>query len=85
MLEKKGNSDSDERMDLVDRFQEIFPEASLANLTADREFVASEWLAYLLIEPTMPFRFRIRQSDRISDGKNRLKATVIFAHLQPGH
>ncbi len=32
----------------------------------------------------MPFRFRIRQSDRISDGKNRRKDSVIFAHLQSG-
>jgi hypothetical protein len=32
MLPKKGNSNSDERMDLVDKFREIFPDAEIAYL-----------------------------------------------------
>lgn len=84
MLDKKGNSDTEERLDLLDRFLAIFPEAQVAYLTADREFVGSEWLSYLLLEPSLPFRFRIRESDKISDGKKRLRASVLFAHLQPG-
>lgn len=84
MLDKKGNSDTEERLDLLDRFLTIFPEVNLAYLTADRELVGSEWLSYLLIEPAVPFRFRIRESDKISDGKKRLRASVLFAHLQPG-
>ena len=39
MLEKKGNSDSEERMDLLDRFDKIFPDAQVAYLCGDREFV----------------------------------------------
>lgn len=35
MLEKKGNSNSDERMDLLDRFYSIFPDARVAYLTGD--------------------------------------------------
>jgi hypothetical protein len=84
MLEKKGNSSSDERMDLLDRFDQIFPHAQIAYLTGDREFVGQQWLTYLLIEPTISFRLRIRHSDKISDGKKRLRASVIFAHLKPG-
>ena len=33
MLDMKGNSNSDERMDLLDRFYEIFPDAKIAYLT----------------------------------------------------
>ncbi|MEO0688042.1 MAG: IS4 family transposase, partial [Cyanobacteria bacterium J06649_11] len=84
MLEKKGNSNGDERMDLLDRFDEIFPDAQIAYLTGDREFVGKRWLTYLLIEPTIPFRLRIRKSDRLSDGKKQLKASIVFAHLKPG-
>lgn len=84
MLHKKGNSDSDERMDLLDRFEEIFPDAQIAYLTGDREFIGQQWLSYLLIEPTIRFRLRIRESERIDDGKKQLRASIVFAHLQPG-
>ena len=51
MLEKKGNSNSDERMDLLDRFYQIFPNAEVAYLTGDREFIGKPWLSYLLTDP----------------------------------
>ena len=84
MLDKKGNSHSDERMDLLDRFQEIFPEVSVAFLSADREFVGKEWLSYLLLQPTIPFRLRIRESEKIGDSGQKLRTSVIFAHLKIG-
>ena len=59
MLNKKGNSNGDERMDLLDRFYDVFPDAKIAYLTGDREFVGKQWLTYLLIEPTIPFRLSV--------------------------
>ena len=84
MLDKKGNSHSDERMDLLDRFQEIFPEVRVAFLSAEREFVGKEWLSYLLLQPTIPFRLRIRESEKIGDGVRKLRTSVVFAHLKIG-
>lgn len=84
MLSKKGNSNSDERMDLLDRFHEIFPNASLSFLCGDREFVGTQWLSYLLVEPMIPFRLRIRDSEKISDGQRSLRASILFSHLRPG-
>lgn len=84
MLKKKGNSNGDERMDLLEQFYDVFPEAEVSYLTGDREFVGKQWLTYLLIEPTIPFRLRIRNSDRIFDGKKQLRASIIFANLKPG-
>ena len=84
MLEKKGNSNGNERMDLLDRFYSIFPDAQVAYLTGDREFIGKQWLSYLLIEPKIQFRLRIRESDQISNGRRPLRASIIFAHLQPG-
>ena len=97
MLDKKGNSNSDERMDLLDRFRQIFPDAEIAYLSGDREFVlkdtathiGKQWLTYLLIEPVISFRLRIKNSDceasrrhRIGDGKKQLRASIIFANLK---
>ena len=69
MLDKKGNSDSDERMNLLDceasrrhRFEKTFPNAQIDYICGDREFVGQEWLSYLLIEPQIRFRLRIRRA-----------------------
>ena len=84
MLETKGNSASDQRMDLLDRLEKIFPDAQIAYLCGDREFVGKSWLTYLLMEPQIRFRVRIRHSDKISNGRRKLRASVVFAHLKPG-
>ena len=42
------------------------------------------FFTYLLIEPTISFRLRIRHSDRIFDGQKQLRASIVFAHLKPG-
>ncbi|MBW4642705.1 MAG: IS4 family transposase [Goleter apudmare HA4340-LM2] len=84
ILDKKGNSNTDERMDLLDRFQQLFPDVQVAYISADREFVGGEWLSYLFLEPNIPFRIRIRQTDLITDTQKTLPGSVIFAHLAVG-
>lgn len=84
MLEKKGNSNSNERMDLLDKFREIFPDAEVAYLCGDREFIGKEWLSYLMIDPIMPFRLRIKANQKIHDGQKSLSASIVFSHLQAG-
>lgn len=83
-LNKKGNSNSQERMDLLERFDSIFPDAEVNYLTGDREFVGKEWLTYLLLEPKIPFCLRIRESDKIDNGKRQLRASIVFANLKLG-
>ena len=56
MLDKKGNSNSCERMDLFDQFESIFPNSQISYVCGDREFIGQEWLTYLMIEPMIPFR-----------------------------
>ena len=84
MLKKKGNSNSDERMRLLETFGQWFPNAQVRCLCGDREFVGQSWLRYLLLEPAMPFRLRIRASDKIERHGKALAARVVFAHLQVG-
>ncbi len=71
-------------MDLIDRFLKLFPEVPVDYLCGDREFVGKEWLTYLLLEPNIPFRLRIKANHKISDGSKSLKASVVFAHLDTG-
>lgn len=86
MLDKKGNSNTAERMDLFDRFLQLFPKATINCITADREFLGKEWLSYLLLNPKIPFRLRIRHSDLISSksGKTRRCGERMFDSLRPG-
>ena len=88
VLDKPGNSNSLERVDLMERFYELFPGVDIRCLTADREFVGGDWLSYLLRAPKphmlTPFRIRIRVSDKLYDGHRALRASVVFADLKPG-
>jgi len=47
MLPKRGNSNSQERIDLVNRFIGLFGEACIESLVADREFIGEKWIAFL--------------------------------------
>ena len=47
MLDKRGNSNSQERIDLVDRFIELFGKDLIKSIVADREFVGDHWLDFL--------------------------------------
>jgi hypothetical protein len=83
MLDKKGNSNTNERIELMEEVTALFPDREIAYLTADREFLGHDWFGYLLKHPTLAFRIRIRANDCLSDGRQRLKASVVFAHLKP--
>ncbi len=84
MLDKKGNSNTQERIDLLEDLIELFSEHKIAYLSADREFVGHDWLQYLLSQPMMSFRIRIRETDCLSDGKHSLSARIVFSHLKIG-
>jgi hypothetical protein len=84
MLDKKGNSNTTERIDLLGEFFLAFPQVEVEDLCADREFMGEEWFEYLLEHAKLPFRIRIRESDKLDDGHQSLKAKVVFANLQVG-
>ena len=48
ILEKKGCSDTAERIHLLEEFDRLFGFAAIDYLCADREFVGKKWLAYLV-------------------------------------
>lgn len=50
LLDKRGNSNTSERILLVDRYIRLFGKNTIKNLVADREFVGEHWLDYLNME-----------------------------------
>ena len=47
MLNKRGNSNSQERINLVNRFIRLFGKDVIKSIVADREFVGDSWLDFL--------------------------------------
>lgn len=83
LLDKRGNSNTDERIDLMQEFFELFAPCQIACLTTDREFIGKDWFGYLLQRPHIPFRTRIRESEHLYDGQKSLRAAILFADLRP--
>jgi hypothetical protein len=47
MLDKRGNSDTQERINLIKLYIELFGKESIDCILADREFVGEKWLEFL--------------------------------------
>ena len=83
MMDKIGNSNTQERIDLVNRFKRIAGEDSIAHLMADREFVGNEWLGYLNA-CGIHYHLRIRENFYVSRHGNTFKAYWLFNDLRLG-
>lgn len=70
-LDKKGNSNTHERIALMERFIALFGKERIAYLTADREFRGKAWLRYLALKK-LDVRLRIPNNTRVSN-KHRNK------------
>ncbi|MDW7690487.1 IS4 family transposase [Flammeovirgaceae bacterium SG7u.111] len=67
---KRGNSSQKERKDLLNRFMLNFGDDKIAYLTADREFVGQDWLAYLTSHQIRYFiRVRNNMHITLAEGK----------------
>ncbi len=72
VLDKPGASDTQERKDLLQRFVTLFGTQTIRFLSADREFIGRDWIAWLLSEK-VPFRIRIKAGEwlRHEDGREK--------------
>lgn len=82
-LDKAGNSNTLERIALVEIFISLFGKACIRCLTADREFVGQEWFEYLQQEG-ISFRIRVKKNTRISSPSGTMSASALFQHLELG-
>lgn len=81
LLDKRGNSSTEERKRLIDKFLNLVPPSCIQCLTADREFIGKDWFAYL-IEKDILFRIRIRENMKTQNNRGAfVKGKDLFRNL----
>lgn len=83
MLDKRGNSNTDERIALVRDFIDWFGEDRIDCLLADREFVGKDWLGFLN-DRNIRYHIRIRNNFKIFLPRKQVevKAWHLFNNLK---
>jgi len=64
MLPKRGNSNSQERIDLIERYIRLFGKNTIDCIVADREFIGKKWIAFLN-ENNLRYYIRIRNNFKV--------------------
>ncbi|VAW23363.1 hypothetical protein MNBD_ALPHA11-497 [hydrothermal vent metagenome] len=83
-LNKKGNSDTRERIDLINQFILGFGKDKIAGLLGDREFIGEAWFSYLL-EQAIPFDMRVKKNHVTTNSRGLdIDIDALFFHLKPG-
>lgn len=82
MMPKFGNSSTSERIELMQRYIDLFGRESIDCLLADREFVGEKWVGYLNFN-RIRYHIRIRENFLVVIPKNghRVKASWLFNRL----
>lgn len=85
MLDKKGNSNTDERIGLLCDFMNWFGKDCIDCLLADREFVGAVWLEFLHMHK-IKYHIRIRNNFKVkaSNKAKESKASDLFRNLKIG-
>ncbi len=83
LMPKFGNSSTKERIELLERFRNLFGGHTIDCLLADREFVGDFWLAYLNLNK-IRYHIRIRENFWVTIPRNgkKAKASWLFSHLK---
>jgi hypothetical protein len=81
MLEKKGNSNTQERIALVSEFVRLFGASTILYLCADREFIGKTWFQWLM-KSEITFRIRVRENTLMPNGRGEwVAAKRLFRQL----
>lgn len=85
MMDKRGNSNTQERKEILDRYDKLFGFETIDVLVADREFVGHDWLDYLTLNK-IPYHIRIRENFHVLIPRNGhvVKASWLFRGLKMG-
>lgn len=83
MMDKRGNSNTTERIAIVNRFKSIAGADSINHLMADREFIGDEWLGYLNA-CGIHYHIRIRENFYVSRHGKTFKAYWLFNDVRMG-
>lgn len=83
LLPKQGNSDTPERIEIINRFIKYFGKSKIGLLLADREFVGNEWFDWLIKEG-IHFCIRIKHNYVTTNARGlETKVDALFYSLKP--
>lgn len=81
MLPKRGNSNTQERKELIKRFVDLFGQECIESFLADREFIGDQWFDDLIFRE-IPFYIRIRSNMSVFvPGKGSVVSKWLFNSL----
>ena len=85
LLPKFGNSNSAERIELMNKFNKVIGFDKIKFLVADREFIGKDWLEYLN-QHQIKYHIRIRENFDVFLPKkqSKVKASWLFNTLKAG-
>lgn len=84
LLDKRGNSDTPERIALIERFIKSFGKDSIEELLCDREFIGKEWFSWLSTN-NISFCIRIRNNTVTTNARGeKAWMDTLFYGLKPG-
>jgi len=83
LLPKGGNSNTQERIKIVNRYIKLFGKQAIHYLVADREFVGEHWIKYLNFN-RIKYHIRIRENFWVLNPKTNktFKASWLFENLK---
>lgn len=83
LLDKRGNSNCEERIAIMQRFIRLFGRDCIDCLVADREFVGERWIEWLN-EWSIPYHLRIKENFWVEDPRSgkEVRAKSMFIHLK---
>ena len=83
MLDKRGNSDTQERIELINKYLDWFGAHTIDCLLADREFIGRTWLGYLN-DNQIRYYIRIRNNFKVYSFQKKEEMPVfwLFNHLK---
>lgn len=84
LLDKKGNSSTKERKELISQILQIISIEKIYVIVADREFIGEEWLNYLG-NGHIPFAIRVKKNEQIRHPNGGyMKLGAFFKKMQMG-
>ena len=84
LLNKRGNSNYRERIELLNRFIKNFGQKHILAILADREFVGMEWFNHLN-KNNIPFIFRIKKNAKTTNSRGEIvQVQSLFYSLKVG-
>lgn len=75
LLNKRGNSSTEERIELVEKAIKILGKSRIKSLVGDREFLGRQWLRYLN-KSGIEYHIRIRKDSVIQKYKTTVKQVI---------